>query len=87
MADYDNVLRAIKEMRVAAAVVKGKSASWWLDRFEGAVRELKANKERNAKRQWVGLTEVDLREIIVDLKRPADLYKAIEAKLKEKNHG
>jgi len=38
-----------------------------------------------AQRQWVGLTKDDLREIIVDLKRPADLYKAIEAKLKEKN--
>jgi hypothetical protein len=34
---------------------------------------------------WVGLTKSDLREIIVGLKRPEDLYKAIEAKLKEKN--
>jgi hypothetical protein len=38
-----------------------------------------------AKREWVGLTKSDLREIIVGLKRPEDLYKAIEAKLKEKN--
>jgi hypothetical protein len=37
------------------------------------------------KRKWVGLTKSDLREIIVGLKRPEDLYKAIEAKLKEKN--
>ena len=36
-------------------------------------------------REWVGLTKDDLREIIIDLKRPEDLYKAIETKLKEKN--
>jgi hypothetical protein len=38
-----------------------------------------------AKREWVGLTKSDIREIIVSLKRPEDLYKAIEAKLREKN--
>jgi hypothetical protein len=37
------------------------------------------------KREWVGLTKSDLREIIVNLKKPEDLYKAIDAKLKEKN--
>jgi hypothetical protein len=38
-------------------------------------------------RPWVGLTKSDIREIIVNLKRPEDLYKAIEQRLKEKNHG
>lgn len=37
----DKVLQAIKEMRPAAAVVKDKPASWWLDRFEEAVKQLK----------------------------------------------
>jgi len=37
------------------------------------------------KRPWVGLTEDDIREIIIDLKDSIDLYKAIEAKLKQKN--
>jgi len=39
----------------------------------------------SSQRTWVGLTKSDLREIVVSLKRPEDLYKAIEAKLKEKN--
>jgi hypothetical protein len=37
----DKVLQAIKEMRPAAEAVKDKPASWWLDRFEEAVKELK----------------------------------------------
>jgi hypothetical protein len=36
-------------------------------------------------RTWVELSQDDIREIIIDLKDPIDLYKAIEAKLKEKN--
>lgn len=41
MTDYDKVLQAIKEMRPAAKVVKDKPATWWLDRFEDAVKQLK----------------------------------------------
>jgi len=41
MADYDKVLQIIKEMRPAAAAIKDKPASWWLDRFEEAVKQLK----------------------------------------------
>ena len=41
MTDYDKMLQAIKEMRPAAAVVKDKPASWWLDRFEDVVKQLK----------------------------------------------
>lgn len=37
----DKVLQAIKEMRPAAAAIKDKPASWWLDRFEEAVKQLK----------------------------------------------
>jgi hypothetical protein len=40
-ADYDKVLQIIKEMRPAAAAIKDKPASWWLDRFEEAVKQLK----------------------------------------------
>ena len=43
MADYDKVLQVIKEMRPAAAAIKDKPASWWLDRFEEAVKQLKEN--------------------------------------------
>jgi hypothetical protein len=38
---YDNVLKAIDEMRPAARVIKDKPATWWLDEFEKAVRNLK----------------------------------------------
>jgi hypothetical protein len=41
MTDYDKVLQVIKEMRPAAEAIKDKSASWWLDRLEEAVKELK----------------------------------------------
>jgi hypothetical protein len=41
MDDYDKVLQVIKEMRPAAAVIKDKPASWWLDRFEEVVKQLK----------------------------------------------
>ncbi len=40
-ADYDRVLQVIKEMRPAAEAIKDKPASWWLDRFEEAVKQLK----------------------------------------------
>jgi hypothetical protein len=43
MADYDKVLQVIKEMRPAAAAIKDKPASWWLDRLEEAVKQLKEN--------------------------------------------
>lgn len=38
---YDNVLKAIDEMRPAARVIQDKPATWWLDEFEKAVRNLK----------------------------------------------
>ena len=41
MTDYDKVLQAIKEMRPAAVVIKDKSGTWWLDRFEEVVKSLK----------------------------------------------
>lgn len=41
MTDYDKVLQAIKEMRPAAKVINDKSATWWLDRFEDVVKQLK----------------------------------------------
>jgi len=37
----DKVLQVIKEMRPAAAAIKDKPASWWLDRIEEAVKQLK----------------------------------------------
>ena len=37
----DKVLQVIKEMRPAAEAIKDKPASWWLDRFEEAVKQLK----------------------------------------------
>jgi hypothetical protein len=37
----DKVLQIIKEMRPAAEAVKDKPASWWLDRIEEAVKQLK----------------------------------------------
>ena len=40
---YDNVLKAIDEMRPAARVIKDKPATWWLDEFEKVVRNLKEN--------------------------------------------
>jgi len=43
MADYDRVLQVIQEMRPAAAAIKDKPASWWLDRLEEAVKQLKEN--------------------------------------------
>jgi hypothetical protein len=39
----DKVLQVIKEMRPAAAAIKDKPASWWLDRIEEAVKKLKEN--------------------------------------------
>jgi hypothetical protein len=39
----DKVLQVIKEMRPAAATIKDKPASWWLDRIEEAVKKLKEN--------------------------------------------
>jgi len=41
MTAYDKVLQAIKEMRPATVAVKDKPASWWLDRFEDVVKQLK----------------------------------------------
>ena len=41
MDDYDKVLQITQEMRPAAAAIKDKPASWWLDRFEEAVKQLK----------------------------------------------
>ena len=38
---YDNVLKAIDEMRPAARVIQDKPATWWLDEFEKVVRNLK----------------------------------------------
>jgi len=38
---YDNVLKAIDEMRPAARVVQDKPATWWLDEFEKVVSNLK----------------------------------------------
>ena len=45
MSDYDKVLQAIKEMRPAQnnPLLKDKTASWWLDRFEDVVVQLKEN--------------------------------------------
>jgi hypothetical protein len=37
----DKVLQVIKEMRPAAEAIKDKPASWWLDRIEEAVKQLK----------------------------------------------
>jgi hypothetical protein len=37
----DKVLQVIQEMRPAAAAIKDKPASWWLDRIEEAVKQLK----------------------------------------------
>ena len=53
MTDYDKVLQAIKEMRPAAKVVKEKPATWWLDRFEDAVKQLK-EKTNERRKQSVG---------------------------------
>ena len=41
MVRYDKVLQAIKELRPAAVVIKDKSGTWWLDRFEEVVKSLK----------------------------------------------
>jgi len=43
MSDYDKILQAIKEMRPAQnnPLLDGKTASWWLDRFEDVVKQLK----------------------------------------------
>lgn len=38
---YDKVLQAIKEARPAVAALKDKPVSWWLDRFEEFVKQLK----------------------------------------------
>jgi hypothetical protein len=38
---YDKVLQAIKEARPAVAVLKDKPVSWWVDRFEEFVKQLK----------------------------------------------
>jgi hypothetical protein len=38
---YDKVLQALQEMRPAAVAVNDKPGSWWLDRFEEAVKQLK----------------------------------------------
>lgn len=42
-SDYDNVLQVIKELRPIQnnPLVKDKPASWWLDKFEEAVKQLK----------------------------------------------
>jgi len=40
-AEYDKVLQVIKEMRPATVALKDKPGSWWLDRFEEAVKQLK----------------------------------------------
>jgi len=37
----ETILQLIKEMRPAAEAIKDKPASWWLDRFEEAVKQLK----------------------------------------------
>lgn len=41
MVRYDKLMQAIKEIRPAAVVIKGKSGTWWLDRFEELVNDLK----------------------------------------------
>ena len=43
MTDYDKVLQAIKELRPTQnnLLFKDKPASWWLDRIEEIVKELK----------------------------------------------
>ena len=41
MVRYDKLMQAIKEIRPAAAVIKGKPGTWWLDRFEELVNDLK----------------------------------------------
>jgi hypothetical protein len=41
MTDYDKVLQAIKEIRPAAKVINDKPATWWLDKFEDVVKQLK----------------------------------------------
>ena len=38
---YDKVLQAIKEARPAVVALKDKPVSWWLDRFEEFVKQLK----------------------------------------------
>ena len=43
MTDYDKVLQAIKELRPVQnnPLFKDKPASWWIDRFEEVVKQLK----------------------------------------------
>ena len=41
MVRYDKLMQAIKEIRPAAVVTKDKSGTWWLDRFEELVNDLK----------------------------------------------
>ncbi len=37
----ETILQLIKEMRPATVALKDKPGSWWLDRFEEAVKQLK----------------------------------------------
>ena len=41
MVRYDKLMQAIKEIRPAAVVTKDKPGTWWLDRFEEVVNDLK----------------------------------------------
>jgi hypothetical protein len=59
----------------------------WYQLFNQAFAELayEAGKADVPQREWVGLDQDDIREIIVNLNKSEDLVSAVEAKLKEKN--
>jgi len=68
------------------------SMSWWHEPALPVGTKLYTSPQPN--KQWVGLTDQELKKMHNEIKvrlmgtyRTEDIYRSIEAKLKEKNHG
>ena len=68
------------------------SMSWWHEPALPVGTKIYTSPQPN--KQWVGLTDQELEEMHNEIKvrlmgtyRTEDIYRSIEAKLKEKNHG
>lgn len=80
----------MKHEKTFEAIEKLKEVEVELHRLKNALEM--ANRGLDAKREWQGLTDEELAEMHNEIKvrlmgtyRTEDIYRAIEAKLKEKN--
>jgi hypothetical protein len=71
-------------MEALRAAIEQAERDWsLLEATQESLREHMAEIKRLKQRQWVGLTDEEKRQIVLD--DPIDWVAAIEAKLKEKN--